>query len=63
MVQADPDRGGRGASATDGLRLPPNNLAHGNFSGDLARGMALVGVLAFGVLFWAMVVWAIVKIF
>ena len=63
MMQADPDRGGRGASTTDGLRLPPNDLAHGDFSGDLARGIGLIGVLAFGIAFWAMVVWAVVKIF
>ena len=62
-MQADPDRGGRGASANDGLRLPPNNMTHGDFSDDLARGIALVGVLAFGVVFWAVVVWAAVKIF
>lgn len=63
MVQADPDRGGRGASATDGLRSPRSNMAHADFSGDLARGIGLVGVLAFGIAFWAAVVWAVVKIF
>ena len=61
-MQADPNRG-NGLSANDGLRLPPGNRAHANFSDDLARGIALVGVLAFGVLFWAAVVWAVVKIF
>lgn len=63
MMQADPNRGGRGASATDGLRPPHGNIAHGDFSDDLARGIALLGVLAFGVIFWAAVVWAVVKIF
>ena len=62
MMQGYPDRGGRGASA-DGLRSPPGNAAQADFSGDLARGIGLIGVLAFGVVFWATVVWAIVKIF
>lgn len=63
MMQANPDRGGRGVSATDSSRFPPGKITQADFSGDLARGLALVGVLAFGVLFWAVVVWAVVKIF
>jgi hypothetical protein len=63
MMQADPNRNGRGASATDGLRSPNGNMAHGDFSGDLARGIGLIGVLAFGIAFWAIVAWALVKIF
>lgn len=63
MMQADPDRSGRGASAADGLRSPHGNMVHGDFSGDLARGIGLIGVLAFGIAFWAIVVWALVKIF
>ena len=63
MMQADPNRKGRGASATDGLRSPHLNVVHGDFSGDLARGIGLIGVLAFGVAFWAIVAWALVKIF
>lgn len=45
------------------MGLPPGKMAHGDFSDDLARGIALVGVLAFGIAFWAVVVWAVVKIF
>ena len=63
MMQANPDRGGGGGSATDSSRFPPGKFAHADFSGDLARGLALVSVLAFGVLFWGAVVWAVVKIF
>jgi hypothetical protein len=63
MMQADPNQGRRGASATDGLRSSHGNMAHADFSGDIARGIALVGVLAFGIAFWAAVVWAVVEIF
>lgn len=63
MVQANSNPGGRGASSGDGLRFPPDNMAQADLSGDLARGIGLIGVLAFGIAFWAVVVWAVVTIF